>query len=109
LEFKPINETVGNTINTVSDNPEPPLDLSNLKNEIRRCPDFAPMVEYLADGKLPADDEKARKVLLERAEFRIVRRRFNPSVFAAHSKHSTRKCSNKAALCTDGIQASGSV
>jgi transposase InsO family protein len=72
LEFEPINETDGNTINAVSNNPEPPLDLSDLKNEIRRCPDFASMVEYLEDGKLPADDERARKVLLNAPNFELL-------------------------------------
>jgi hypothetical protein len=61
LEFEPIDETDSNAVNAVSSNPEPPLDLSNLKNEIRRCPDFAPMVEYLEDGKLPPTTKRLEK------------------------------------------------
>jgi hypothetical protein len=72
LELEPLNEPAGNVVNAVSNNPEPPHYLDDLKNEIRRSPDFAPMIEYVENGKLPADDEKARRVLLGAPDFELL-------------------------------------
>lgn len=63
------NDGTDGAINAVNHDLEPPLDLSELKPEIIRCPDFAPMVEFLEKGKLPEGDKKARKILLDEPNF----------------------------------------
>lgn len=43
--------------------------LQEISKEIRNCSDFACMYEYLLTGKLPENDELARKLVLESQDF----------------------------------------
>ena len=52
--------------------PPPPVTIPSL-DEIRiayeACPDFGPMVRYLANGELPADDQLARRITLTAEDY----------------------------------------
>jgi hypothetical protein len=40
--------------------------------ELERCPDLAPVWRYLTKGDLPADDQAARRIVIEAADYMVI-------------------------------------
>ena len=52
--------------------PWEPFDATQLQDQLERCPDFGPILRYLRDNVLPADDVAARKLLLDIDNYTLV-------------------------------------
>jgi hypothetical protein len=58
---------------TVSPQPTPTATGDNeIEAELERCPDLAPVWRYLTQGDLPADDQMARHIVIEAADYAVI-------------------------------------
>src|SRR5208282_423382 len=45
--------------------------IDDVREALRHCPDFAPLLDYLQHGKLPAMDDAARKVVTQSPDYEV--------------------------------------
>ena len=52
--------------------PEAQRQFDDIKQEQRSDPDLLPMIEYLESGKLPAEEQTSRKIVIESPKFELI-------------------------------------